>query len=476
MKLLRSELSVLLLGLILVIAGLVLGNSKIAMLISLLIALSSFWKKEVGLLFLLVFIPIRPFLITVNPGFKMVGDAIIGILLIRTFFDYRKDIKKLFIFHPFEWAFFAFALIGIISALITGVSITAIIFQLRAYFLFYLVYYVVKRMNLTNQLLWSGSTITFITAVVLSLQGIIEKISSKTLLMPQEWQEWYLSPTNRIRVYGLLKGPNELSLYLLISFFIGLYLLKHIGGKLRYAIYAGLTVIGTTIFLTYSRGTFLTLAAFLIVYIVSRRQWKPFVSIGIMAIISMVLFFGINKATDIYYDKYIADAGDQTATDAKEKEQGSKRYKDAFSNESIGQSSTSGRIYYVRKAIEIFKDHPIIGTGFATFGGAATITYSSPIYEQYNIDRNFYSDNQYILILAETGILGMLSILMVAYFLLITIWKNRKTDYSPLLVYLFIALIVGSTVYNILENDSFMLYFYLLLGLVYQRRKQAGNL
>ncbi|WP_312473463.1 O-antigen ligase family protein [Neobacillus sp.] len=491
MKLLQSEFSILLLGILAVIAGLVIGNTKIALLISLLIAICSFFKKETGLFFLLVFIPVRPFLITVNPGFKIIGDAIIGLLLIRTIFDYRKDIKKLFSFQPFEWAFFSFAIIGVVGALITDVSIKAIIFQLRAYFLFYVIYYVVKRMELTNQTIWKGSIITFFVAIVVSFQGIIEKISSKTLLMPQEWQEWVLSPTNRIRVYGLIKGPNELSLYLLIAFFITLYMLKHIQGKLRYAVYAGLTLIGTTILLTYSRGTLLTLFAFLIVYIASKIQWKQrqwkqlidtvgkrqmkqLIPLVLISFISMGLFIGVNQASDVYYEHYLSEDGDSYAQ-GKDKDNGIDRYKNAFGEETIGQSSTSGRIYYVKKAIEIFKDHPIIGTGFGTFGGAATLTYSSPVYEKYHIDRNFYSDNQYILILAETGILGILSIFMVGFFLLSTIMKNRDKVYGPLLIYFFVALIVGSSVYNILENDSFMMYFYLLFAIAYQKSKSVSN-
>jgi hypothetical protein len=486
MNLLRSNLLILLIGILAAAAGTLTGNSKAAMLISLFIALISFTKKETGILFLLILIPIRPFLITMNPGFKILGDAIIGLLLIRTFFDYRKDIKKLFTFHPFEWGFFAFAIIGVISALLTGVSLQAIVFQLRAYYLFYLLFYIVKRMNFSADFILKMSFTSFFVGVILALQGIVEKISNKTMLMPQEWTEWWLSPTNQIRVYGLLKGPNELSLYLLITFFITLYLLKHIHGKMRYFIYAGLSLIGATILLTYSRGTILTLLVFLLVYfalylnwssvfsrkwnIAFSRKWMPFVSIGVVAVISYGLFLGVNQAADQYYNQYLSvESGHQKKEKDKESE-GSKRFKEAFTEETLGQSSSNGRIFRVKKSIEILKDHPIIGTGFATFGGAATITYSSPIYKDYGIKKNLYSDNQYVLILTETGILGMLAIAMIGYFLLITTWKNRKEFYGPLLVYFFVALIVGGTVYNILENNSFMMMYFILLGFVFQKR------
>ncbi|WML59039.1 O-antigen ligase family protein [Neobacillus sp. PS2-9] len=468
MNLLQRNLSILFIGILAVIVGLVVTNSKLALLISVFIALLSFWKKENGILFLLIFIPLRPFLIAVNPGFKVIGDAIIGLLLIRTIWDSRKELRKLFTFHPFELAFFAFAVIGVLSALITDVSLKAIIVQFRAYFLFYLVYYIVKRMDITSVMIRRMSYTTFFLAVIMSIQGIVEKISNKTALMPQEWQEWWLSPTNRIRVYGLLKGPNELSLYLLIAIIISLYLLKQVHGKARSFLYVGMTLMGTTMLLTYSRGTLLTLFAFLVIYLIVNRKWRPFVKLSIVAIVSIGLFFGVNQAADLYYNHYLT--GEDQEGYGKDSDNGSKRYKNAFSEETIGQSSSSGRLYYVKKAVEIFKDHPIVGTGFGTFGGAATLAYSSPIYDDYGIESNFYSDNQYILVLAETGILGTLALILVSYFLLVATWKNRKKFYGPLLSYLFIALIVGGAVYNILENDTFMMFYFILLGIVLNKQ------
>lgn len=457
-----------------VMVGLLVGNSKVGMLISLVIAIFGFLNKERGLMLLIILIPIRPFLIEFNPGFKVLGDALVGLLFLRTLYDYRKDLKSLFVFHPFELAFLAFGIIGTISAFLTGVSLTSIIVQLRAYFLFYLLFYVVKRMDFSASSLKKLSVTTFVTAVVLSLHGFVEKISDKTMLMPEAWQSWPLSATNWMRVYGLIKGPNELSLYLLIAFIISLYLVKQSEGKFKYLVYTGLALIGTTILLTYSRGTLLTLIAFLLVYMVLFRKIKKIVPPLLIAALSVVLFTGVNQAADMYYDQYIAfETGDLPSEeeDAEQESKGKKRYSETFSDETINQSSNSGRIYYVKKAIEVFKDHPVIGTGFGTFGGSATLANSSPIYEEYGIESNFYSDNQYILILAETGVMGIIAILIVGYFLAAIAWKKRKEFYAPLYVYLLVAIAVGGAVYNILENDSFMMFFFILLGFIFQNKK-----
>src|SRR5690606_12678182 len=109
-------------------------------------------------------------------------------------------------------------------------------------------------------------------------------------------------------------------------------------------------------------------------------------------------------------------------------------FTEAFSEETIEMSSADGRVYYVKKAIEVFKDKPIIGHGFGTFGGAATQTYSSPIYDKYNISWDFYSDNQYIQIFAETGIAGTILMAVFVFCLIKITWDLRKGHiFSPLL-------------------------------------------
>ena len=114
----------------------------------------------------------------------------------------------------------------------------------------------------------------------------------------------------------------------------------------------------------------------------------------------------------------------------------------------------------------------MIGSGFATFGGAATLAYSSPIYEKYDIHFNFYSDNQYILTLAETGVLGVITLAIFIFGLLLFTLKMRKQNefaISLTLFFFFITMMVGGLVYNILEIDSFMMYYFLVLGYAYQQ-------
>ncbi|MEI2329366.1 hypothetical protein V8V54_15710, partial [Priestia megaterium] len=300
MNLIKTNKFILIISFVLIILSLLIGSTKLALLTSGIFFIFTLLNREAGILLLISVVSFRPFLIELNPGLKITGDLIILALLLSVIFLHRKHLATLFKFEPLELAFFAFLAVGTVSALLTGVGLASIIIQIRAYALFYIVYYVVKRLEFSPHFIKRGVLFTFLIGIVLSLQGIVEKISDKTLLMPEVWTQWSLSDTNAIRVYGLLKGPNELALYLIISFILSLYLLHQYVGFKKVMIYVGLSIIGTTFLLTYSRGAFLAVLVFLILYVICFRNIKRLVPIVLIGLTSVVLFFGVNQTATMY--------------------------------------------------------------------------------------------------------------------------------------------------------------------------------
>lgn len=71
------------------------------------------------------------------------------------------------------------------------------------------------------------------------------------------------------------------------------------------------------------------------------------------------------------------------------------------------QVSVNGRLFSVQKALAVAKEHPLLGTGFGTFGSAASLTWTPDTYGAYGLYSGFYSDCQYSSILGETGFLGL---------------------------------------------------------------------
>ncbi|ETI69671.1 O-antigen ligase family protein [Neobacillus vireti] len=475
----NQRLYLLITGIVLVIAGLFIHHAMVGIGISLILALFVFYDEKVGILFLIIFIPIRPFLSEYNSGFRVIGDMIILLLLLKTFYNNRKNIRELVRFHPFEYAFFAFLLVGAISALITEVPLKSIIIQLRAFGLFYLLFYIVKRMKVSSEDIKEFSYTTLVFAVFLSLQGFVEKISLRTLFLPGSWQEMVLSYTNKQRIYGLMGGPNEFGMLLLIAFFIGFYLLNTHKGKGKVLIFTSLILIATAFLLTYSRGALLAVIVFLPVYMVVSKRIKFLIPLVIIGISATLLFFGVGKVTNYVEtnQSHAIEGGTETG-DGEEYDNGSgiDRFSGAFSAENRALSNADGRVYYFKKSLEVLKDRPLMGYGFGTFGGAATLIYSSPIYKQYGIIGNFYSDNQYTQVIAETGVIGILLLAAFVFFLMKITWDLRKDyEFSPIIIYFIIAAVVSGAVYNILENDAFTMYYFIILGYAFRYLNKKEN-
>ena len=125
--------------------------SKIALLgTALFFVLFSIIKPQQSILFLVIYVNIRPFLLEVNSGLKLIGDLIIFVVFAWTLFHYRHNIRSLFTFKWFEWSYFAFILFGSIVGFLNDVTPTSIIFQVRTFLIMYLLYYIISRMTLTN--------------------------------------------------------------------------------------------------------------------------------------------------------------------------------------------------------------------------------------------------------------------------------------------------------------------------------------
>ena len=441
-----------------IILGLLCPSVYTGLFISFVLACATFRDEKLGIAYLLLFIPMRPFLVAFNSGLKFIGLFIIIALLVRLLLQYRNNISKLFSFRYFEILYFIFCLFGAGVGLLNGVSIIAIAMQLHTLLLFYFLYYIVSRITIQHEDITFFAKITFIASSIISVQGLIEKLSLRTILLPEAWKDLVLAPTNKIRIYGMAGGPNELALYLTLALLISLYVLQHVSGKMKYVTYIGLTLIATTLWLTYSRGAFLTVIVFGLIYLCIHRKIPIWRSLLVISLLSSLCAVGISKMTN-----YLE--GDQV---------GVKRFTEALSEDTVELSKQDGRIYYVKKAVEIFQDKPITGYGFGTFGDAATQTFSSPIYKKYEITWNFYSDNQYIQILAETGIIGVLLCAGFTFGFLSLLWKyRRKVPFAPLTLYLIVGAIIGSAFYNILENASFMMYFFLTAGYIQHATKKS---
>ncbi|MDC3416695.1 O-antigen ligase family protein [Aquibacillus salsiterrae] len=452
--------------------GLILPPTVSMVLSSAFFAAITWFKPKWIMPLLILYFPVRPFLVEINSGLKLAGDLAILVLVIVVLYHAlkKKDIKSIFQLEIYEWAYLAFCVVGAISALITGVSPTAIIFQLRKFLTMYLLFYGIKRLSWTSQDFTTIAKVIVGVGVVLSLHGFVEKLSQRNWLLPDAWVDMFVSQANADRIYGLIGNPNSMGLYMIIAIMVTFMLLRTTNDK-RW--YIALSLFVGTMLLTYSRGTFLGFLIAGAVYLALSKRWIILKQLAIATIAGLILvYLPIDFA-----DQALENAGVEQSDGVKgESSDDNGGLAGRFNNkEEIERSSNSGRVFFVKKGFEIFMDYPIIGTGFGTFGDSAALVYSSPIYEDYGIagiydylDKDFYSDNQYIQIIVQTGAVG---VILFAIFLLnmaYRIWQLRPTNKAvanaTIALWLFTSLV--GVVYNIWENQVFPMFVFAIIAWV----------
>lgn len=450
--------------------------SKIALIgTTVIFAAYALVKPFQSLLFLIIYVSIRPFLTEINPGLKFIGDLITFILLIRLLIETKFNVKVLFTFKWFELAYFSFLAFGSIVAYLNGVGLSAIVFQLRTFLIMYLIYYYLARTQLPKNFKLSLAYTAVGLGWLLAVHGIIEKISIRQLFLPEYWKYMPLSAENFSRIYGLTGNPNTLALLMMFAIIAVLFiayelkltrLTKFLG--VSFILFIGILI------LTFSRGTLISAIVLGLTYVIITKKFKLIKSLAIGFILSL-LFVYVPVNAGVWAVKSLGvEAPDGSSIGSI-----SDRFGQTFDEKNIERMTSNGRIFYIKKGFEIFKDHPITGTGFGTFGGAATIAYGSPIYEEYGIDlsiyfeNKIYSDNQYIQVITETGAIGVLlfaAFLLTMLAVFIKDYKRYKNSFSAFMIALWLSTGVSGMYYNIWELKSYDLIFFVLLAVYIKER------
>ncbi|GAA0436696.1 hypothetical protein GCM10008983_11780 [Lentibacillus halophilus] len=450
------------------LVGLFLPKSLAIALSVIYFAAVTWYKPKLLIPLLILYFPFRPFLVEISDGLTYAGDVGILVLVIRVLTDAikQKDYRSIIRLEWYEWAYLLFCLVGAIAALTTGVSLVAIVFQLRKFLTMYLLYYGVKRLSWRRGEMLNVLKVITGVAMVLIAHGFVEKLSQRQWLIPQAWKEMFISPANFERIYGLLSNPNSMSLYMFIAIAASFALLRVTKNK---AWYIPLILEVGTLLLTYSRGSIIGIVIAGVIYLILARDKHLTKQVVIAAVAGFVLVFSSVHYMDRFIVSMWGDAGQQG--------QGSNslgdRFSSSFDQEQFERSLNTGRIFFVKVGLDIWSDYPVIGTGFGTFGDSAALVYSSPIYDDYGLNdiydymgTDFYSDNQYIQIIVQTGTIGTILFAIFMLNMAYRMAKTRPVDRTLAHVMLYVWIFTGlvGAVYNVWENQVFPMFFFALLA------------
>lgn len=437
-------------------------------------ALFAFFKPFQSLVILIPYVIFRSLFIELNPGMKLIGDLITIVVLFRLFLFNIRRFKTWFIFKPFEWFYFAFLIFGAIIGYINGVSVGAIVFQLRTFGIMYILYYMLSRSELPKNFFVKLAWVTVFSGLLIFVQGVAEKLSMRQLLMPEIWTQKVLSSTNFVRIYGMLNNPNSLALVLFFAISATFFLRwVYKDNQYKWLLIISQVAFMGMLALTLSRGTWIASFTFVVFFMLLSRNWQLLKKIAITFVAGIILvYFPVNMGLVVLQKMGVESSVAPDITSGSI----SDRFSETFSDDTLALMNESGRVFYIKKGFEVLKDYPLTGAGFGTFGGSATLSYDSPIYEEYGIrsdiygGKNFYSDNQYIQVIAETGAIG---VLLFAGFLLAMVWmfwKERKTVFGQYMFGLWFATGVAGFFYNIWELKVYVMFFFMIFAIFASNR------
>lgn len=415
------------------------------------------------LIFLCVYIPLENVLEEIfGIGAKLLPD----ILVVACFVAFSIGIRFRYRFRKEDFFLAAFLVAAFITTIfVNRVGIVNYIYEFRCLFLYYTIYIMVRDMHYGDAEISRIAAILKGILIVFFAFGIVEKIFNKEILYFESVSSKIIYADNFQRVYGLVFNPNTYAAFALLAFLIILYDAVKNGKS-----YIGMSVITVvTMYLTMSRSAAiigLILLALILAAVIKNGKFDFAVFLknaGMIAAGSLLICVLVVLSSTMYYKMTVPEneQGDTTSL--------FNRLEGSFSEKELDNSLQEGRIFSVVTGLKIFKEYPVLGTGLGTYGSAASMRHKPALYDEYGISEGFYADDQYITLLVETGLIG---ILLIGAFVLSILWGCRKSFWKILL--LVFAAWMG-VFYNIFEMRILMFFIWMLLGFEFgEAKKKEG--
>ncbi|HVH31104.1 MAG TPA: O-antigen ligase family protein [bacterium] len=259
-----------------------------------------------------------------------------------------------------------------------------------------------------------ASTITSLTAARRFLDALV--VIASGLCLFAGFIFWG-SGNPQMRWYATFYWPNPFAGFLLLTFPLALVRFLH-GPRLREASSHGVTaaVLLVALVFTYSRGAWIVVGAVVLSGVILLRSvgWRAVTTrLAMLAAFAGLVVIALPHA--------VAPVNPAGALASR-----------ATSIVDRSDYSIQGRLSFWRAGLEIFRDHPLVGTGPGTFGS---------VHAAYQTDVRYYArdpHNFYIQIMTEMGVVGLGALLLLGSSIW-TMWGRtlgaaRGKDEYPLLV------------------------------------------
>ncbi len=367
-----------------------------------------------------------------NNVYILPQDIIVGVLGLLVLFFYlkRRKMPKNYIVLKF---FLIFIAIGTLSAFINFFLITnynilvALLYSLR--FISYL-----SLLFIADAVGGKYRKLVLVSGSVILILGFIQYLFYKDL-----GNLSYLGWDNHLyRLFSTFLDPNFAGAFYVIFFFFLIPMLwKNYKAKKakNFTLYLFLTSLSVfSIFFTYSRTSLVMLVVGIIIFFMTLKKVR-FLLISLFAIAFLLLFVSNFRVEGL---------------------------------NPFRTFSSQARIRSTFDALEIVKNNPILGVGFNGYRYAQVQHgFRSTIGAKIsNADAG--TDNSFLFVLATSGIFGAAAFLY-AYFLILK-RINKKIIEGTAAFSLVVSVLIGSLFLNILFYTPFLMWFYLIVGLNFEKK------
>ncbi len=246
------------------------------------------------------------------------------------------------------------------------------------------------------------------------------------------WDEHYL------RLFSTFFDPNFAGVFLVLYFLFLLDIfLKLFKGKKNTTVILLVFMLLTTclaIFFTLSRDSFIALAISLFTYLLLQRTKNRFSIFGIvMVLLAISIFFLRNLPTEGAHMLRIP--------------------------------SSIARIDQAQRAFTIFSEHPVLGVGFNAYRYAQFKRGYLGLTSWQSSHAAAGTDTSFLFVLATTGIIGFTAYCYLLYKMSLFALQ-RKSEFSVLAFSSLVALVVSSFFINSLFYAPFLVWMWILFGLI----------
>ncbi len=424
------------------------GLVAIILLFSLFLAFLK--DPKIGIFFLVFSLPFERIPSVEIGGYTVKINQIIVLILMLAFIGhlvFKKDFKlvknRLL---PFLLLFLAAVVLSFLNSFELTRSILVFLLFCFVFVVFFLVPNLVRDKETLKLII---KILAFVTILV-CLFGLYQYLGDSFLGLPQTLtglREAYIKKVlGFTRIQATLLEPLYLANFLIIpmTLLFALFLSGQI--KVKWFWVAAFFILVLTVFiLTVARSGYLGLAAAFLVVMLFRA--KSFLSLK-----NLLLFVLVVAISGLLALVFLGGARNQFFAHSQAPLAGE------------GQASVEERGETSKTAFKVFAEHPILGIGLGNFG---------PDYDNYpsQMPEGGWQtvNNQYLEILAETGILGLATFILFLLVLFMYSWRAFRITKNPYLAAFIlgcVAALIGILVQYNFFSTLYIIYIWFLMGLL----------